>query len=100
MESSAPGPRGCSSHICCSWRESVGFLETAAAEYVEQRVRAGVLEQGTVDLLIEAGVGDRLKREALVHHGVELRFGGAGHGGLHFRHCLGASHSLMTEVRA
>src|SRR5919106_1449962 len=54
-------------------------LEDRDREYVEGRVRAGVLEQGTVDLLIEMGVGERLEREGLVHHGVELRFGGEGH---------------------
>jgi p-hydroxybenzoate 3-monooxygenase len=58
--------------------ESV-VLEARSREYVEARVRAGVLEQGTVDLLTEAGVGDRLDREGLVHHGLELRFGGRGH---------------------
>jgi p-hydroxybenzoate 3-monooxygenase len=55
------------------------ILENRSREYVEGRVRAGVLEQGTVDLLVETGVGERLKREGLVHHGVELRFGGEGH---------------------
>ena len=54
-------------------------LEARDREYVEQRVRAGVLEQGTVDLLNEMGVGERLQREGLVHHGVELRFDGKGH---------------------
>jgi p-hydroxybenzoate 3-monooxygenase len=58
--------------------ESV-VLEARSREYVEARVRAGVLEQGTVDLLSEAGVGDRLHREGLVHHGLELRFDGQGH---------------------
>jgi p-hydroxybenzoate 3-monooxygenase len=58
--------------------ESV-ILEARDREYVEGRVRAGVLEQGTVDLLIEMGVGERLEREGLVHHGVELRFDGRGH---------------------
>jgi p-hydroxybenzoate 3-monooxygenase len=58
--------------------ESV-ILEDRGREYVEGRVRAGVLEQGTVDLLIEMGVGERLQREGLIHHGVELRFGGKGH---------------------
>jgi len=48
-------------------------------DYIESRVRAGVLEQGTVDLLIQSGVGARLQREGLVHHGIELRFNGAGH---------------------
>ncbi len=54
-------------------------LEARARGYVEQRVRAGVLEQGTVDLLREHGLGERLAREGLVHHGIELRFGGRGH---------------------
>ena len=58
--------------------ESV-ILESHSRDYIEQRVRAGVLEQGTVDLLIESGVGERLKKEGLVHHGIELRFGGARH---------------------
>jgi len=49
-------------------------LESRTRTHCEERVRAGVLEQGTVDLLIEAGLGDRLKREGLVHHGIELRF--------------------------
>jgi p-hydroxybenzoate 3-monooxygenase len=54
-------------------------LEARSRSYVEQRVRAGVLEQGTVDTLVELGVGERLQREGLVHEGVELRFGGRGH---------------------
>jgi p-hydroxybenzoate 3-monooxygenase len=58
--------------------ESV-VLESHTREYVEQRVRAGVLEQGTVDLMRETGVGARAMREGLVHHGVELRFAGRGH---------------------
>jgi len=54
-------------------------VENRSRQYSEQRVRAGVLEQGTVDLLTEMGVGERLKAEGLVHYGVELRFGGRGH---------------------
>jgi p-hydroxybenzoate 3-monooxygenase len=53
--------------------ESV-VLEDRSREHVEHRVRAGVLEQGTVDLLLELGLGDRMQREGLVHHGIELRF--------------------------
>ncbi|HXP23837.1 MAG TPA: FAD-dependent monooxygenase, partial [Candidatus Sulfotelmatobacter sp.] len=52
--------------------ESV-VLERHSREYVETRVRAGVLEQGTVDLLRGSGVGERMGREGLIHHGVELR---------------------------
>jgi p-hydroxybenzoate 3-monooxygenase len=54
-------------------------LEDRSREYVEQRVRAGVLEQGTVDLLHEIGVGERLGREGLVHDGIELQFAGERH---------------------
>jgi p-hydroxybenzoate 3-monooxygenase len=49
-------------------------LEARSREYVEHRVRAGVLEQATADLLVEAGVGGRMLREGIVHHGIELRF--------------------------
>src|SRR3954463_6310386 len=58
--------------------ESV-VIEARDREYVQQRVRAGVLEQGTMDLMDAVGVGERMHREGLVHHGVELRFQGEGH---------------------
>jgi p-hydroxybenzoate 3-monooxygenase len=58
--------------------ESV-VLEAREREYVEQRVRAGVLEQGTMDTLREAGVGDRMDRQGAVHEGIELRYHGTGH---------------------
>jgi p-hydroxybenzoate 3-monooxygenase len=54
-------------------------LEARSREYVEHRVRAGVLEQGTVDTLVVSGAGERLLAEGMVHHGIELRFGGQGH---------------------
>ncbi len=53
--------------------ESV-VLESRTREYVQERVRAGVLEQNTVDLLTEMGVGDRMRREGLIHDGIALRF--------------------------
>jgi len=58
--------------------ESV-VLEKYSRDYIETRIRAGVLEQNTVDLLNESGVGDRMQREGMVHHGLELRFNGQGH---------------------
>jgi p-hydroxybenzoate 3-monooxygenase len=58
--------------------ESV-VIENRSQQYVQERVRAGVLEQGTVDLMVETGLGERLKREGLVHYGVNLRFGGETH---------------------
>jgi len=55
--------------------ESV-VVEARTRDYVEARVRAGVLEQGTVSLLEEAGVAERLHREGLVHDGAEIAVGG------------------------
>ena len=54
-------------------------LERQSREYLEHRVRAGVLEQGTADLLEAIGVGARLRREGLVHEGIELQFEGERH---------------------
>jgi p-hydroxybenzoate 3-monooxygenase len=50
-------------------------LESRDRAYVEQRQRAGILEQGTVDVLRAAGAGERMDREGLRHDGIELRFG-------------------------
>jgi len=55
------------------------ILESRSQEYVLARVRAGVLESGTVALLERAGVGARCKAEGLVHEGFDLAFGGARH---------------------
>ena len=55
------------------------ILERQSAEHVLGRIRAGVLEQGTIDLLEAAGVGQRLQRQGLVHGGFELLFKGARH---------------------
>jgi len=55
------------------------ILEARDKAYVIERVRAGVLEQGTVDLLHEMGVGDRLAREGMRHEGIHLAFSGARH---------------------
>jgi p-hydroxybenzoate 3-monooxygenase len=55
------------------------ILERRSAEYVLGRIRAGVLEQGTVDVLHQAGAGARLAREGLVHDGVEIGFRGRRH---------------------
>jgi p-hydroxybenzoate 3-monooxygenase len=58
--------------------ESV-VLESRNRAYVEQRQRAGILEQGTVDVLRAAGAGERMDREGLRHDGIELRFQGRRH---------------------
>jgi p-hydroxybenzoate 3-monooxygenase len=51
-------------------------LERQSREYVEGRIRAGVLEQGTVDLLVQAKAGERMLKDRLVHDGVALAFAG------------------------
>jgi p-hydroxybenzoate 3-monooxygenase len=58
--------------------ESV-VIESRSRAEVEATLRAGVLEQSTVDLLIETGVGERMLLEGAQHHGIEFRFGGRGH---------------------
>ncbi len=58
--------------------ESV-VLETRSREEIEATLRAGVLEQGTINVLEESGVGERMRREGRMHEGVILRFGGRSH---------------------
>ena len=58
--------------------ESV-IVENRSRQYCEDRIRAGVLEHGTVELLDEIGVGERMRRTGLVHYGIELRFPGHRH---------------------
>jgi len=58
---------------------SAVIIEQRSQDYVLGRIRAGVLEQGTTDLLDEAGVGQRMHAEGLVHGGFSLGFGGAHH---------------------
>jgi p-hydroxybenzoate 3-monooxygenase len=55
------------------------IVENRTRGYVEARIRAGLLEHGTIELLKSAGVGDRLVREGMFHDGIELRFGGRSH---------------------
>ena len=54
-------------------------VETRSREEIEATIRAGVLEHGTVDLLVESGASDRVLREGARHDGIELRFGGETH---------------------
>lgn len=54
-------------------------LESRNRNDIEATIRAGVLEQGTMDILIESGVGARMQSEGVVHHGIELAFGGRRH---------------------
>lgn len=54
-------------------------LESRSRDYVEARIRAGVLEQGTVDLMDEMGLGARMHKDGLLHDGTKLRFNDATH---------------------
>lgn len=54
-------------------------LESRSRNDIEATIRAGVLEQGTMDILTESGVGARMQSEGVVHHGIELAFGGRRH---------------------
>jgi p-hydroxybenzoate 3-monooxygenase len=70
------GPAGLFlSHLLAANGISSVILERHARQYVEGRIRAGVLEQGTVDLMHRIGAGDRLMREGMVHEGIEIRYG-------------------------
>ncbi len=55
------------------------IIEKYSLEHVQERVRAGVLEHGTVEMLVELGLGERLQREGLIHYGIELSFLGQRH---------------------
>jgi len=69
------GPAGLLlSHLLHLRRIDSVILEAKSRQYAEERVRAGVLEQGSVDLLNECGLGERMNREGLVHRGIELLF--------------------------
>jgi p-hydroxybenzoate 3-monooxygenase len=58
--------------------ESV-VLESRSRDYVEHRIRAGVLEHASVELVREAGVGERMDRDGIVHRGIYLQFDGERH---------------------
>ncbi len=74
------GPAGLLlSHLLAPGGHRVGRARGAQPRVRQHRVRAGVLEQATVELLTETGLGERLAREGLVHHGIELRWGGVAH---------------------
>lgn len=62
-------------------REGIGsvVVEQRSRAHVEARIRAGVIEHDAVQTLVEAGVGERMRREGLVHHGINLSFAGGRH---------------------
>jgi p-hydroxybenzoate 3-monooxygenase len=71
-------------------------IESRSQQHCEQRVRAGVLEQGTVDLLNAMNVGARMQREGLTHDGVEIRFNGLGHR-IDFKELTGHSITIYAQ---
>lgn len=74
------GPAGLLlAHLLDEARIETVVLEARSEDYALSRIRAGVLEQGTVDLLVESGVGGRLQQEGMPHDGIELRSNGVRH---------------------
>ncbi|MGA8659275.1 MAG: 4-hydroxybenzoate 3-monooxygenase [Chthoniobacterales bacterium] len=74
------GPAGLLlSHLLSLHRIESIVLETRSRSYVESRVRAGVLEHGTTQLLCDTGVGERLKKQGMRHEGINLGFSGEIH---------------------
>lgn len=80
-------------------------LESRSRDYVEARIRAGVLEQGTVDLMDEMGLGARMHKEGLLHDGTKIRFNDATHR-IDFRALAGravmvyAQHEVVKDLIA
>jgi p-hydroxybenzoate 3-monooxygenase len=72
------------------------IVESQSRKHIEDRVRAGVLEQGTVDLLNASGVGERMRRQGLVHHGIELRFSRRSHP-IDFQEMIGRSIMVYAQ---
>jgi len=74
------GPAGLLlSHLLQRERIESIVIEDRSRDYVENRIRAGVLEQGSVEILNQAGLGARMAEEGIVHEGIEIRFDGVGH---------------------
>lgn len=74
------GPAGLMlSHLLAGDGISTIVIEAHTRDYVEHRIRAGLMEHFSVELLRHTGVGARMDREGLVHHGIVLRFGGRSH---------------------
>jgi p-hydroxybenzoate 3-monooxygenase len=73
-------------------------LEAQSRDYVENRIRAGVLEHGTTQLLLDTGVGERLRREGMAHEGIVLRFAGRDHR-IDFRALTGKHVTVYSQHR-
>src|ERR1700745_2743870 len=75
--------------------ESV-ILENRSRDYIESRIRAGLIEQWASDLLVETGVGSRMQREGMFHNGVHFAFGGALHY-INFRELVGKGVTIYGQ---
>ena len=83
------GPAGLMlSHLLHREGISSVILENRSRDYIESRIRAGLLEQWASDLLVETGVGARMQREGMFHKGVHFAFDGALHY-INFRDLVG-----------
>jgi p-hydroxybenzoate 3-monooxygenase len=71
-------------------------IEDKSRHYIEHRLRAGLLEQGSADVLIDTGVGDRLLRECMVHKGLYIKFKGELHR-LDFQDLVGQSVMIYAQ---
>jgi p-hydroxybenzoate 3-monooxygenase len=72
------------------------IIENRSREYIEHRIRAGLLEQWATDLLVELGFGERMRREGMFHRGIFLNFDGALHH-LDFRDLVGKGVTIYGQ---
>ena len=72
------------------------IIEDRTRDYIERRIRAGLLEQWAADLLVELGVGDRMQREGMFHDGIFLNFSGALHY-IDFRKLIGKGVTIYGQ---
>ena len=72
-------PASCSASCSSGMGSTTSFSNARRPTYVLERIRAGIVEQGTVDLLNEVGVGARMQREGLVHDGTQICVEGVRH---------------------
>jgi p-hydroxybenzoate 3-monooxygenase len=91
------GPAGLMlSHLLHLEGISSVILENRSRDYIESRIRAGLLEQWATDLLVETGVGARMQREAMFHNGVHFAFNGALHY-INFRDLVGKGVTIYGQ---
>jgi p-hydroxybenzoate 3-monooxygenase len=91
------GPAGLMlSHLLHLEGISSVILENRSRDYIESRIRAGLLEQWATDLLLDTGVGARMQREAMFHDGVRFAFNGALHY-INFRDLVGKGVTIYGQ---